>query len=213
MVADSSSVMHSTERIGGRRTVTRVLKADLQHFVEREGIAFVDVRDKVAVGTFMTRRRRLMEAHKCGECVNLRERERLDSRKLGERFVKVSHVLGELLRGVTFERHALLKASHDKLMSNSSACTWKRGKYPFPGKGTTGGGRVIVVSEHDEKGAERFSPGLERLPKPVLDDSFSTKSLRGEKRVSHLSVKSLFLGREGGPFSHRKLDEPGKTGA
>ena len=39
VVADSSSVMHSTESIGGRRTVTRVLKADLQHFVEREGIS------------------------------------------------------------------------------------------------------------------------------------------------------------------------------
>ena len=111
MVADSSSVMHSTESIGGRRTVTRVLKADLQHFVEREGIAFVDVRHKVEVGTLMARRLRLMEAHKCGECVNLRERQRFDRRKLGERFVKASHVLGELLRGVTFERHALLKAT------------------------------------------------------------------------------------------------------
>ena len=111
MVADISRVMHSTESIGGRRTVTRVLKADLQHFVEREGIAFVDVRHKVTVGTLMARRIRLMEAHKCGECVNLRERQRFDRRKLGERFVKASHVLGELLRGVTFERHALLKAT------------------------------------------------------------------------------------------------------
>jgi hypothetical protein len=92
-------------------TVTRVLKSDLQHFVEREGIAFVDVRHKVEVGTLMARRLRLMEAHKCGECVNLRERQRFDRRKLGERFVKASHVLGELLRGVTFERHALLKAT------------------------------------------------------------------------------------------------------
>jgi len=98
-------------------------------------------------------------------------------------------------------------------MSDSSACTWKSSKYPFPGKGTTGGGCVIVISEHDEKGAERFSRGLERLPKPVLDDSFSTKDIRGEKRLSHLSVKFLFLGGEGGPFGHRKLDEPGKTGA
>ena len=98
-------------------------------------------------------------------------------------------------------------------MSDSSACTWKSSKYPFPGKGTTGGGCVIVISEHDEKGAERFSRGLERLPKPVLDDSFSTKDIRGEKRLSHLSVKFLFLGGEGGPFGHRKLNEPGKTGA
>ena len=179
MVADSSSVMHSTESIGGRMTVTRILKADLQHFVEREGIAFVDVRDKLAVDTLMARRCRLMEAHKGGECINLGERERLDSRKLGERFVKASHVLGELLRGVTGEIHAVLKASHDKLMSNSSACTGKSSKDPFPCKGTTGGGRVIVISEHDEKGAERFSCGLECLPEPVLDDSFSTKGVRG----------------------------------
>ena len=135
-----------------------------------------------------------MESHERTEGVNLRERQRLDSRKLGERFVKASHVLGELLRGVTFERHALLKAAHDKLMSNSSACTWKNSKYPFPCKGTTGGGRVIVISEHDEKGAERFSCGLQCLPKPVLDDSFSTKDIRGEKRLSHCSVKFLFLG-------------------
>ena len=128
MVADSSSVIHSTESIGGRRTVTRILKADLQHFVEREGIAFVDVRDKLAVGTLMARRCRLMEAHKGGECINLGERERLDSRKLGERFVKASHVLGELLRGVTVERHAVLKAAHDKLMSDSSACAREQSK-------------------------------------------------------------------------------------
>ncbi len=110
-------------------------------------------------------------------------RERLDSRKLGERFVKSSHVLGdvagELLRGVTSERHAVLKAVHDKLMSNSSVCTGKSSKDPFPCKGATGGGCVIVISEHDEKGAERFSCGLERLPEPVLDDSFSTKGVRG----------------------------------
>ena len=81
MVADSSSVMHSTESIGARRTVTRILKSDLQHFVEREVIAFVDVRDKLAVGTLMARRCRLMEAHKGGECINLGERERLDTRE------------------------------------------------------------------------------------------------------------------------------------
>jgi len=154
-----------------------------------------------------------MEDHKGGECINLGERERLDSRKLGERFVKASHVLGELLRGVPFERHALLKAAHDKLMSNSSVCTGKSSKDPFPCKGATGGGCVIVISEHDEKGAERFSGSLERLPKPVLDDSFSTKDIRGEKRLSHCSVKFLFLVGEGGPFGHRKLDEPAETRA
>jgi hypothetical protein len=83
-------------------------------------------------------------------------------------------------------------------MSDSSACTWKSSKYPFPGKGTTGGGCVIVISEHDEKGAERFSRCLDRLPKPVLDDNFSTKDIRGEKRLSHLSVKFLFLGERVG---------------
>ena len=31
--------------------------------------------------------------------------------------------------------------------------------------------------------------------------------------MSHLRVKCLFLGREGGPFGHRKLNEPDKTGA
>jgi hypothetical protein len=39
-----------------------------------------------------------------------------------------------------------------------------------------------------------FGGGLERLPKPVLDDSFSTKDIRGEKRLAHRSVKVLFLG-------------------
>ena len=55
MVAVSSSVMHSTESIGGRMTVTRILKADLQHFVEREGIAFIDVRQKFTVGALVAR--------------------------------------------------------------------------------------------------------------------------------------------------------------
>ena len=55
MVADSSSIMHSTESIGCRRTVTRILKTDLQHFVEREGIAFIDVRQKFTVGALVAR--------------------------------------------------------------------------------------------------------------------------------------------------------------
>jgi hypothetical protein len=33
----------------------------------------------------------------------------------------------------------VLKAAHDNLMSNSSACTGKSSKDPFPCKGTTGG--------------------------------------------------------------------------
>jgi len=199
--------------MGGRMAVTRILKAGLQHFLEREGIAFINVRHKVAVVALMARRLREMEAHEGNECVNLGERHRLDSRKLGERFVKESHVLCELLRGVTFERHALLKTAHDKLVGDSSACTRKRSKHPFPGKGTTSGGCVIVSGEHGVKGAERFSGGLERLPKPVLDDGFGTKDIRGEKRLAYRSVKFLLLVGEGGPFDHRKLDEPSKTRA
>ena len=87
----------------------------------------------------------MMEANERTKGINVRERQRLDSRKLGERFVKTSHVLGELLRGVTFERHALLKAAHDKMMSDSSACTRKGSEDPFPGKGTAGGGDVIIL--------------------------------------------------------------------
>ena len=85
----------------------------------------------------------MMEADERTEGINLRERHRLDSRKLGERFVETSHVLSELLGGVTVERHAVLKATHDKLMSDSSARTRKGSEDPFPCKGTTGGGDVI----------------------------------------------------------------------
>ena len=55
MVADSSSVMDSPESFGGRMMVARVLKADLQHFVERDGVAFIDVRHKFAVGALVAR--------------------------------------------------------------------------------------------------------------------------------------------------------------
>ena len=87
----------------------------------------------------------MMEADERTEGINLRERHRLDSRKLGERFVETSHVLGELLGGVAVERHAVLKAAHDKLMSDSSACTRKGSEDPFPCKGTSGGGDVIIL--------------------------------------------------------------------
>ena len=63
-----------------------------------------------------------MEDYERTEGLNLRERHRLDSRELGERFVETSHVLGELLGGVTVERHAVLKAAHDKLMSGVRGC-------------------------------------------------------------------------------------------
>ena len=53
MIADSISITHSTVGMGGRRAVTRVLKSDLQHFLEREGITFIDERHKVAVDEFM----------------------------------------------------------------------------------------------------------------------------------------------------------------
>jgi hypothetical protein len=101
VVADSISITHSTVSIVSRRAFTRVLKADPQHFLEREGIAFIDERHKVAVGALMARQL-------CSECVNLGEHHRLDSRKLSERFVKASHVLCEPSRGVVFDGHALL---------------------------------------------------------------------------------------------------------
>ena len=41
---------HISEGIGGGRAVARVLEANLQHFLEREGIAFIHERHKVAVG-------------------------------------------------------------------------------------------------------------------------------------------------------------------
>ena len=55
MVADSSSVMGSPESLDGRMMVAGVLKADLEHFVERDGIAFIDVRHKFAVGALVAR--------------------------------------------------------------------------------------------------------------------------------------------------------------
>ncbi len=149
-VADNISIAHSTVSIGGRREVTRVLKADLQHVLEREGIAFIDERHKFAVVAIMSRRLGKMKSHEGGKSINLGDRHRSNSSELGERFVKESHVLGERIRGVIFERHALLKTAHNKLVGDSSACTRKRSKHPFPGKGTTSGGRVIVSGEHGE---------------------------------------------------------------
>ena len=86
--------------------------------------------------------------------------------KLGERFVKASHVLGERSHGVILERHALLKTADNKLVGDSGACTRKLGEDLFPGMSTTSGGGVIVSGEHLEKGAERFGGVLERFPKP-----------------------------------------------
>ena len=55
MVADSSSFMDSPESLGGRMMVAGVHQADLQNFVECDGIAFIDVRHKFAVGTLVAR--------------------------------------------------------------------------------------------------------------------------------------------------------------
>jgi hypothetical protein len=156
----------------------------------------------------MARRLRKMKSHEGVECVNLGERHQLDSRKLGERFVKARHVLSESSRGVIFERYALLKPAHNKLVGNSCACTRKRSEDLFPGIGTTSGVGGIIIGEHFEKGAEGLSGVLERFPKPVLDNSFGTKDVRGEKGLPQRSVQFRFLGGEVGPLYHRKLDEP-----
>ena len=55
MVADSSIVMDSPKGLSRRMMVARVPKAGLQHFVEREGIAFIDVRQKFTVGALVAR--------------------------------------------------------------------------------------------------------------------------------------------------------------
>ena len=55
MVADSSILMDSVESLGGRMMVAGVPQASLQHFVERDGIAFIDVRHKFAAGALVAR--------------------------------------------------------------------------------------------------------------------------------------------------------------
>ena len=59
-----------------------------------------------------------------------------------------------------------------------------------------------------EEGAERSGSVLERFPKPVLQNGFGTKSVRGDKRFAHRSMQLLFLSRECRPLDHRKLDNP-----
>jgi hypothetical protein len=124
-VADSIGSAYSNVSICGRREVTRVLEADLQHFLKREGIAFINERHKVTVGALMARRLRKMKHQEYGKSVNLREKHWFDSSKLGERFIEASHVLGEHSRGVILERQALLKAAHNKLVCDSCARTRK----------------------------------------------------------------------------------------
>ena len=55
VVADSSIVMDSPKSLSGRMMVVGVLKAGLQHFVERDGIAFIEVRQKFTVGALVAR--------------------------------------------------------------------------------------------------------------------------------------------------------------
>jgi hypothetical protein len=42
----------------------------------------------------------------------------------------------------------------------------------------------------------------------VLENGFGTKSVRGDKRLAHHTMQLLFLGRECGPFDHRKIENP-----
>ncbi len=98
----------SSEGIGGGRAVARVLEANLQHFLESEGIAFINECHKVAVGDLMASRRRKMNSHKRGKSVDLGERHRFDSDELGERFIKASNVVGERSRGVIASRGSVI---------------------------------------------------------------------------------------------------------
>ncbi len=105
-----------------------MLEANLQHFLEREGIAFVNELLKVVVGALMASRRGEMKSHKHGKIVNLGDRHLFDSVELGERLIEASDVLGKRSRGVILEGHALFETAHNKLMSDSSACAWEQSK-------------------------------------------------------------------------------------
>ena len=105
-----------------------MLEANLQHFLEREGIAFVNELHKVAVGAIMASRRGEMKSHKRSKSVNLGERHWFDSGELGERLIEASNVLGKRSRGVIWDGHALFEAAHNKLMSDSSACVREQSK-------------------------------------------------------------------------------------
>ena len=98
-----------------------MLEANLQHFLEREGIAFVNERHKVAVGALMASRGGKMKSHKHGKSVDLGDRHWFDSGELGERLIEASDILGKRSRGVILDGHALFEASHNKLMSDSSS--------------------------------------------------------------------------------------------
>ncbi len=120
--ADIISRTHSSEDIGCGREVARIFEANLQHFLESEGIAFINERHKVAVGALMASRGGKMKSHKRGKIVDLGDRYRFDSGKLGERLIEVVDVLGKRSSGVILDGHALFEADHNKLMSDSSSC-------------------------------------------------------------------------------------------
>ena len=153
----------SSEGIGGGRAVVRVLEANLQHFLEREGIAFINECHKVAVGTLMASRWRKMKSHNRCKSVDLGDRHQFDSDELGERFIKAKDVGGERSRGVILDRHALFETSHNELMSNSSSGSLEQSKNGFPSISTASRGSVIVGGEHFEERAERFGSILERF--------------------------------------------------
>ncbi len=153
----------SSEGIGGGRAVARVLEANLQHFLEREGIAFINECHKVVVGSLMASRQRKMKSHKRGKKVDLGERHRFDSDELGGRFIKSSDVGGERRRGVILDRHALFATTHNELMSDSSSGSREQSKNGFPSISTASCGSVIVGGEHFAERAERFGSILERF--------------------------------------------------
>ena len=153
----------SSEDIGGGRAIARVLEANLQHFFECEGIAFINQRHKVVVGAFMASRQRKMKSRKHGKSVDLGEQHWFDSDELGKRFIKAIDVVGERSRGVILDRHALFETSHNELMSNSSSGSLEQSKNGFPSISTASCGSVIVSGEHFEERAERFGSILERF--------------------------------------------------
>ncbi len=105
-----------------------MLEANLQHFLEREGIAFVNEQHKVTVGALMASTGGEMKSHKRGKGVDLGERHRFDSGELDERLIEASDVLGKRSSGVILDGHALFETAHNKLMSDSSACAREQSK-------------------------------------------------------------------------------------
>ena len=69
--ADSISSTHISKGIGSGRAVARVLEANLQHFLECEGIAFINERPKVAVGALLSSRGGKMKSHKRSKSLTL----------------------------------------------------------------------------------------------------------------------------------------------